>query len=534
MPTAYDEVDYGGNAHALTAPNRLAGMSRILGVAAADPQRARVLELACGNGANLIPLARHWPQANFVGVDLAATAVARGNARIAALGMRNIELRTADISALDASSLGRFDFVIAHGLFSWVPEAVRQATLRVMSGVLAPDGVGYVSYNALPGCRVRHVIRDLLRWQLRASPYSQEIVQPAWRFLESIGTVPAEGAPAFFDLLRREAENAMSVSPNFLFHDDLSPDNLPLYLHEFAAMAQAHGLAYVGDADAETMFEPDGATELGRWLDSCSGGDWLVRQQLLDFANGCRFRRSLVCHAQALRRPGIDPAAVQRSLWYSDLWPIGSVRLDDDSEARFAGTASKGISTNHPLIKAALVLIHSSPSRTIGTADFAERLSMRGDDTPEARLRAAADVLLRVMRSDLIAPVAQPCPGVIEAVVDGAHLPALAPLARMSLADGRPMVDSAHQNVQLAEPWMNEAVLALDGTAAMGDVVALVERRRADPEAGALPPTAQVRDAIEGVVRMLGRRGLLLPPEPDRAPPDPAGAPTQPAQAPGP
>lgn len=518
MPTAYDEVDYGGHAHTLTAPNRLAGMARILGVAAADPQRARVLELACGNGANLIPLAKYWPQARFVGIDLAATPIARGCATVAALGLRNIELRAADIAALDASSLGRFDFVIAHGLFSWVPDAVRHATLRLMSEVLAPNGVGYVSYNALPGCRLRHVIRDLLRWQLRASPYSTQIVQPAWAFLESIKAVPAEGAPPFFDLLRREAEGAMSVNPNFLFHDDLAPDNQPLYLHEFAAMAQARGLAYVGDMDPESMFEPDGATELGRWLDRSSGGDWLTRQQLLDFATGCRFRRSLVCRADALGRPGIDTAAVQRSLWYSDLAPTGDVRLDDASEARFAGTSSKGISTNHPLIKAALVLIHASEARTIGTADFAERLSMAGPDDPAARLRSAADVLLRVMRSDLVAPVARPCPAGVRAGVQDGRLPALAMHARLALSERQPMVDSAHQNLVLAESWLDEAVLMLDGSATMDDLSKLVERRRGDPKAGALPAPGQVQHAIDNVVGMLGRRGLLAAPAPDQPP----------------
>src|SRR5919197_3347157 len=126
--TAYDEVLYPNYVHAQSHPDRLATLATLFGMRSARVGRCRVLELACGDGGNLIPLALDLAGSEFVGIDLAARPVAKGRRMIAALGLKNIELRQLDLMSLPRT-LGQFDYIMAHGLYSWVPPAVQDRIL---------------------------------------------------------------------------------------------------------------------------------------------------------------------------------------------------------------------------------------------------------------------------------------------------------------------------------------------------------------------------------------------------------------------
>src|SRR5688500_17428070 len=116
----YDAIPYATVPHPLTHPDRLATVASFLGLSPPPVGRARVLEVGCGDGANLIPMAATLPDARFVGCDLVRRALASGRTTIAALGLANIELVEEDLAALSPAH-GQFDYVIAHGVYSWVP-----------------------------------------------------------------------------------------------------------------------------------------------------------------------------------------------------------------------------------------------------------------------------------------------------------------------------------------------------------------------------------------------------------------------------
>ena len=85
-------------------------------------RRCRVLELGCASGGNLIPMAMDFPDSEFLGIDLSARQIEAGKVHLANLKPRNIELRAASIMDVDAG-YGQFDYIICHGVFSWVPPA---------------------------------------------------------------------------------------------------------------------------------------------------------------------------------------------------------------------------------------------------------------------------------------------------------------------------------------------------------------------------------------------------------------------------
>src|SRR5207237_10705778 len=110
----------------LTHPGRLATAATFLGMHPPDVAQCRLLEVGCNDGANLIPMAMSLPSAQFVGCDLSSRAVDAGGRMIAELGLSNIALVEEDLSAL-SPSYGTFDYIVAHGVYSWVPASVPDA-----------------------------------------------------------------------------------------------------------------------------------------------------------------------------------------------------------------------------------------------------------------------------------------------------------------------------------------------------------------------------------------------------------------------
>ena len=160
-PSLYDEVPYPGRAFAQTHPDRLATMATLYGLQPAPPSACRVLELGCGDGGNLLPMALALPESTFVGIDVAAGAIERARSLADDLDLENISFELLGIEHYEAPP-GSFDYVIAHGVYSWVPEQVRDDLLAVCGRLLSEHGVAYVSYNSMPGHRTRQTLRDML------------------------------------------------------------------------------------------------------------------------------------------------------------------------------------------------------------------------------------------------------------------------------------------------------------------------------------------------------------------------------------
>ncbi|MFN2536517.1 MAG: methyltransferase domain-containing protein, partial [Mycobacteriales bacterium] len=151
VPTStYDDVPYGVATHAATHPGRLAAIATLFGAGPPAVESARVLELGCALGGNIIPMAVAYPGSSYLGIDLSGRQIADGQRTVAQLGLTNIELRHASITDVDDSD-GQFDYVICHGVYSWVPPEVQDKILDICARNLAAGGVAVVSYNTYPG-----------------------------------------------------------------------------------------------------------------------------------------------------------------------------------------------------------------------------------------------------------------------------------------------------------------------------------------------------------------------------------------------
>jgi SAM-dependent methyltransferase len=283
----YNEVPYPTFPRRQTHPDRLGALARLFGMKPAPVHQCRVLEIGCGNGNNLIPMAYALPESHFTGVDLADQAVAAGCEVVDALGLTNITFQATDLRTI-GPEFGEFDYIIAHGVYSWIAADARQRLLANCRERLKPQGVALVSYNAYPGHHVRQMLREMLLYHTRNIGLAEERMEQAREFLGWFAQSRMVSEPwrALLD-----AEVGRLLQSEILYHDDMAPTSDPVYFHEFASQASRHGLQYLAEADLHEMFDHRGALD---WL----GERPLEREQYLDFLKVRRFRQTLLCREE--------------------------------------------------------------------------------------------------------------------------------------------------------------------------------------------------------------------------------------------
>ena len=408
----YDQVSYRTFPRRQTHPNRLAAVARLFGMQPAPVACCRVLELGCGDGGNLLPLAYHLPGSRFLGIDLAEQPVAAARRASAALSIGNLDLRVADLRDLVPGG-GEFDYILAHGLYSWIPAEVRDALLAVCRERLSPNGVAFVSYNAYPGRYPRRMLREILLQHIHGIGDPAARIAAARRLLAQL---PGEEAAALLE-----------QGDDILFHDDLAPINHALWFHEFAAHAGRHALQYLGEADPHEMFDPR----------EIPARDVLEREQYLDFLKLRRFRQTLLCRAEVRLTREIDAHCMDQFLFSEN--PHGR---------RVAGS--------DPVVEAvAQALRDTSPL----PVEFAELIPYAGS------CEALREILFALMIGGCVDLHVYdfPCE---EAVTER---PRASRLARYQAAAGGNVTNACHIPVELDE-IARRLLILLDGTRTVGQL----------------------------------------------------------------
>lgn len=290
--TPYDQVPYLSQVYELTNPDRIETVARLYGLQPPSCCSARILEIGCGDGTNVRNLAYLYPGSQIVGFDLAATMIEKGRASLAELGLHNIELHCRNILEID-SSYGEFDFIICHGIYSWIPEEVRRKVLSICATNLSPRGVAYISYNTYPGWHARGLVRAMMiTGAMQGQGYTERLRHARYSIELYLSTLQSETTP-YAEMVRKELIRARGCPDWYLFHDYLSEINHPFFLSEFVESLSDTGLRYVGDVDVARMNDlafPQGVREL-----LVQRGDSRVEiEQSLDYLRNNSFRRSLL------------------------------------------------------------------------------------------------------------------------------------------------------------------------------------------------------------------------------------------------
>jgi len=331
----YDAVPYDSHPFPQTAIEHLESLAFLFGLDTPAPAKARVLELGCAAGGNIVPFAIRHPSAQAIGVDLSPVQIAQGAAALDAMRLSNVELRAFNIAEIDAS-FGQFDYIVCHGVYSWVPGPVQDAILRVCAENLAPHGVAYVSYNVYPGWKAREIVRDamILRGGPRDTP--EEKLSYARGMLEFLDQSARPDS-----VLKKTLDETMPIvrggSSSYLLHEFLEPCNAPCYFKEFVERAGSHGLAYLADAEPATMFVQNYGEKAREPLLRECGGSQVLMEQYLDFLVNRTFRQTLLVKAERAGeiRYRLDAARL-RALQFAGVFAPedgSAIRLDGPEQA---------------------------------------------------------------------------------------------------------------------------------------------------------------------------------------------------------
>jgi len=362
---SYEESPYPDLCYTQTHPDRLATLATLLGLTPPPVKNCRVLEIGCAVGGNLIPMAYGLPESHFVGIDISPHQIKLGQETIHDLGLKNVRLQVMDILDID-SDFGQFDYIIAHGIYSWVPIAVRDKLMAICRQNLTPNGIAYISYNVFPGWHMLGALRNMMLYHIRDISEPQERATQARQFVDFMLESASPDDPygtlgnSFQELLQSyngfvTKERGMSQGDDqLLLHDELAPVNDAIYFHEFIDHATEHGLQYVIEAELSRVmphnFPPAVAQQLAQMSKST-----VEMEQYMDFLRNRSFRQTLLCPAEVplQRSLNLTPDAFFIATYAV---PVSeAIVLQDNSATQFQGPDGSVLTTDHPVTKAAML-----------------------------------------------------------------------------------------------------------------------------------------------------------------------------------
>ena len=299
--TIYSELGYKSMPFPYTTPATLEAYAALVGISAPNPKTARVLELGATYGGNIISQALFNPDATFVGIELSQEQVEKGNEVIANAGLTNVSLIQSDIASI-GSEIGTFDYIIAHGVYSWVDDGVKDALLRLIDEHLAEDGIAYISYNTYPGWHTMDEVRQLMMFSNRDKTqfnHKEKVLHG-----KTIGSIVGSQILKYDNLKERNSKflgalrSVMQKDEYYVGHDHLEPNNDPVYFYQFNDHLGAHNLAYLCDADLTLSMVRSFDADIADTLDKLALNDHVAQEQYLDFMLDTTFRKSIICKAK--------------------------------------------------------------------------------------------------------------------------------------------------------------------------------------------------------------------------------------------
>lgn len=452
---AYQRNPYPSFIHPLTHPDRLATIARLSGLDAPDIGTARVLEVGVGDGLNLLSMAQALPDASFVGFDIEAEGIGRGRERVAAVGQGNVRLEVADLMNGAPEIEGSFDYIIAHGVFAWVPEPVALALLALIGERLAPNGVAFVSFNALPGSYATQAVREAMMRAAGNAENAEERLERARALLRAIAE-PRGNDGQVQKGLRIVARERLERDARVLVHDELSTSWHPWHLSDVLDRSREHGLMFLGDASAELVVDgilmdqaPAPAPALQQFVEAraCADDDLAFRQ----------FRRLLLTRDDALPRRHVDPRVIEG---------LFAASYAEEVEPETFAAGPRRIRCDHPPLRDALRrLIAASP----------ERIPVRDLGLDDAYLRALIGLFDYEMLSLHTVPTS--CSPTVR------QRPKASPLARVMVSEGMDWAATLDHRVVALDAGAKEVLAMLDGSTEREDVYARLSGRGFDGEA---------------------------------------------------
>lgn len=358
----YDEIPYHGYPFEYNRPENLRSVGSLFGVNAPNLETARVLELGCSDGGNLFRFAETFPKSYTLGVDLSKVEIDHGQKVLDQLKLKNVELKAMSITDLD-ESYGKFDYIICHGVFSWVPDFVKDGILEVSKKLLNKNGLAFISYNTLPGWNMINSVREIMMYHSTNFENVQDKItqsRAALNFIQE--SLDGQNTP-HAEFMQASAKNMASKEDYYIRHEYLADENKAFYFNEFIEKARANDLEYIGDTDVQRMYVGNMPKKAIEKLGTIN--DIVRTEQYMDFINNTQFRCTILSHKDTKISRNISKETVQKFNYFCNIRPLDEkINIEDNSKATFYidNNKDRTLDSSAPEMKAIL----TSLSQNIG------------------------------------------------------------------------------------------------------------------------------------------------------------------------
>ncbi len=443
----YDITPYFSYPFYKTHPENLFTIARLFGLDPVDYRSARTLELGCAAGGNIIPLAYNYPESEVTGVDLSIKQIEQGRKQIFDLELKNISLKHMSIMEVD-KNFGKFDYIICHGVYSWVPDDVREKIISICSNNLSSDGIAYVSYNCLPGWNMVQSIRDMMLYHVDRLEEPQEKAEQARIMLQFIIDSCRIDETPYSNFLRSEMELLSGLEDSYLLHDHLEDVNQPVYFHEFIDRAEKKGLGYLGDTDLHTMYIENFSDEVSKKINEIN--DIIRAEQYMDFIRNRRFRSTLLCHGNKSVIRDIHVDHIKNFYITTNAAPEKEVEENDFREGvplTFVGEGAT-LTVRNRVSKTAMYILTEKKGQPVSYDELCRETIFRtGVNQPEyIREQVNNDLnLIRLLFAGIVSISGSPG----NYTLDIAEKPYAGKLARYQAMNGKMVTNQRHETVML-------------------------------------------------------------------------------------
>jgi methyltransferase-like protein/2-polyprenyl-3-methyl-5-hydroxy-6-metoxy-1,4-benzoquinol methylase len=515
----YNKTPYQSFPFSHTHPAHLFTIAKLFGLNPKPVDKARILELGCASGGNLIPMGFHYPTSECLGIDISHKQIDDGIQQIMDLGIKNVTLKHQSILDFSVKD-GKFDYIICHGVYSWVDNEARDKILKICNENLAKNGIAYISYNTFPGWNMVNSVRELMMWHTKNLTDPVAKASQARSVLKFISDGLQEDKSPYATFLRNEIQLLSMHADSYLLHEHLSSYNDPVYFHQFMDKANSAKLSYLADAFLATMFTenlpPQFANELKKINNIVTTG------QYMDFIRNQRFRCTLLCHEdqkinRSLKTTDIENFYLQFT-GKTDVPNLSEKDIGQGHEISFANSTVT-LKLRNTLSQLAMLILYQEQQKPIHYNELCEQVMIRSATKDMATIKHHLNEELNLMRT-VLAGLIQISSFPTNYVLTVSDKPIACPYARY-LATKQPFATNLrHQAIRL-DPLTKSLLPLLDGTR---NLSALITHARQEVKEGRLhildkekkPITDEeliqenLKSACHNVLQNIAKQALLI------------------------
>ena len=473
---AYDSTPYESLPFDFTQPEHMSALAYLMGIVPVPLARARVLEIGCASGGNLLPFAVKHPEAVCVGVDISTRQIDDGKAFLQRFGINNVTLLAADICEA-GPSLGEFDYIICHGVFSWVPSEVQVGILQACKSLLSENGVAYISYNVFPGWHCWELGRHLM---YRASAHIEDPKERLSTAIEALKIFSEQACDSPDRPIRQMLKEGLKRIEDqpwyYVLHEYLEPCNTPLYFRDFIAALSGHGLRYLADVQFSSMFRENAATgAVGEFIANNAKHRY-DEEEMLDYITGRTFRRSLIVHDHRQVSLAVTPQRLNALTVLSNFTRKKSKKAQDGTNNTFVKHSDSAVQLKiqDPLGIAVLDLLDAHYPHPVEMStllfEYWSATGVNIQTKTDADILSGLETLSSFVLSLLQKDVVQISCHDKKAVKTVSEHPVAFPLARFQAANANVWVTNVYAQVVPLEGEMQQLLPLLDGSISVADL----------------------------------------------------------------